>query len=143
MEAQEIYRKAATYCAYQDRCLAELHEKFRVWEVPPKVAAEVLARLAEDKFLDEARYARSFVGGKFRSNHWGRVKIRYTLRQKGIPAALIEAALGQIDEEQYWEALRKLASAKKTTKATLPALYRSLVTKGYEPDLVRAVLKMD
>ncbi len=143
MEAQEIYRKAATYCAYQDRCVAEVNEKFRAWEVPPPVAAEVLARLTEDKFLDEARYARSFVGGKFRSNHWGRVKIRYALRQKGIPSALIEAAFDQIDEDQYRETLRKLASAKKTTKAALPALYRSLVTKGYEPELVRAVLKMD
>jgi regulatory protein len=142
MDAQEAYQKAAAYCAYQDRCRAELREKFRAWEVAPAVAAEVLARLEQDKFLDEARYARSFAGGKFRANKWGRVKIRYALRQKGIAPALIEAALDQIDEEAYLATLQKLATAKKVAPDKRPALYRSLVAKGYEPELVSLVVKL-
>jgi regulatory protein len=142
MDIKEAYQKAAAYCAYQDRCSAELREKFRAWEVPEAVAGPVLARLTEEKFLDEARYARSFAGGKFRANKWGKVKIRYALRQKGIASGLIEEALAQIEEGEYRATLQKLASAKKMAKDKWPALYRSLVAKGYEPELVGAVLKM-
>jgi regulatory protein len=44
-------------------------------------------------FVDEERFAHSFVREKFRFNGWGRVKLRYELQGHGLAAGLIEQAL--------------------------------------------------
>ncbi|MCU0448896.1 MAG: RecX family transcriptional regulator [Bernardetiaceae bacterium] len=142
MDFTAAYAKAAAYCAYQDRCLAEVRAKLTAWEVPPSIAAQVLAQLQAEKFLDEARFARSFASGKFRYHQWGRLKIKQALRLKGVAAAHIAEALAQLDEADYLATLQKLASAKKaTTLAARAAAYRSLVAKGYEPELVAKLIK--
>jgi regulatory protein len=43
---------------------------------------------------------------------WGRVKIRYELKQKQVGDYLIKKALASIDEEDYSLALAKLAADK-------------------------------
>lgn len=58
--------------------------------------------LTKEGFLDEARYVRAFVSDKFRFEHWGRIKISYALRGKGIDDALISEAFDEkIDPEEY------------------------------------------
>lgn len=48
----------------------------------PDEVDETLGRLETESYIDEARYARAFVNDKFRFDHWGRIKIRYALRQR-------------------------------------------------------------
>jgi len=48
-------------------------------------ADKAIARLVEQKFIDDARFARYFVKDKLKFNKWGRIKIGYALRQKGLP----------------------------------------------------------
>jgi regulatory protein len=142
MDFTAAYAKAATYCAYQDRCLGEVRAKLESWEVAAPVLGQVLAQLQAENFLDEGRFARSFASGKFRQNQWGRLKIRQALRLKGVAAPLIAQALAQLDEADYLATLQKLASAKKTaTLAARASAYRSLVAKGYEPELVAKLIK--
>ena len=72
--------------------------------------------------------------------HGGRVRRRSALRQKGISAALKEAAIREIDDTEYEQVLRTLWE-KKThefrgeDKGRDKAL-ASLIRAGFEPGLV-------
>lgn len=144
-----LYQWAAARCAQKEYCASELTQKFRQRGASLSDIESVLARLEDEGYLDESRYARAFVSDKFRFDHWGRVKITYHLRHKGISSAAITEALSEIDEEEYQENLRDfLQSRQRQTKAPTPAaarqkVVRAAVTRGYEAELVFNVLGDD
>ncbi len=107
---------------------------------------EIIASLIEDDYLNEERFARQFVGGKFRMKDWGRKKIYFGLKEKGISDYLIKQAMKEIDEEVYHKTLRDLAAKKYNALKGEQYLVRKkktmdyLLQKGYEPDLVTGVV---
>jgi len=92
--------------------------------------------------LNEERVAIAFAGGKWRIKQWGRVKIKYELKQKQVSEYCIKKALKQIGEEEYLETLNKLAEAKYTALKGVQYLIRKKKTmdqldqKGFEPILI-------
>lgn len=137
-----ILTKAQAYCAYQDRCSSEVMQKLRDWGVDQLRIPKILESLTEDKFLDDRRYAESFVSSKFRLKHWGRNKIVYELRLKKIPSDLISQAMESIDENEYSATLQTLIS-KKTKEVKDSDAFRKkqkiaryLISKGFESELV-------
>ena len=62
---------------------------------------EIIATLIEEGYLNEERFAIAFAGGRFRMKGWGRVKIRYELKQKQVSDYSIKKALEQINEDEY------------------------------------------
>jgi len=54
--------------------------------------------LIEENYLNEERFAILFAGGKFRIKQWGRIKIKYELKQKQVSDYCIKKALAAIDE---------------------------------------------
>lgn len=98
---EKILARAAKLCSTAERCRTDVHEKLLKWGLPETEAAKAIGYLEENNFLDEERFARFFVKDKFRINKWGRVKIGYGLRQKGIPQATIDEALSTIDPDEY------------------------------------------
>jgi regulatory protein len=111
-EPELALSRARRYCAYQERCEREVELKLKAWNVKPALAGQVIRQLKEENYIDDERFARVFVSGKFRINHWGRTKISYELKGKGIPENLINKALEEIDEEEYRNVLRELLSKK-------------------------------
>ena len=89
------------------------------------------------------------MSDKFRFDHWGRIKIAYSLRQKGINAHTIEDALAQIDDDDYHQSLADfIASRRRTTKADSPyalnqKIARAAITRGFEPQMVFDALDED
>ncbi|RMG71355.1 MAG: RecX family transcriptional regulator [Bacteroidetes bacterium] len=145
---QEILQKIQRYCAYQDRCRSEVVSRMRQLGVAEADMEKVLEYLEKESFLDEDRFARSFIRGKFTYNKWGRQKIRHGLRQKGLDESLITQALQEeIDEETYRIALRKLIERKWKTDGDRPRFeleqraLQTLTTKGYEADLIRELMQ--
>lgn len=109
---QQILPKIAAYCSYQDRCQLEIINRLKKWEYSEEDIPEVLAWLKDNKFWDEERYASSFVRGKFRSNKWGRRKIKMALQQKGVSSSIVNKALKEINPEEYQEIAFKIALKK-------------------------------
>lgn len=144
----EVLARMERYCAYQDRCHAEVREKLRDYALEPEEKENVICSLIENRFLDEERFARSFARGKFRVKQWGRVRISRELRARGIHPRLVETALGEIDEREYLAAFQGLLNAKKkevgglTTRARTAKIYNFLVAKGYETDRVWEALNV-
>ena len=62
--------KGRAYCAYQERCQQEVRTKLYEWGLYPKEVENVLAKLIEENFLNEERFAKMYSGGKFRIKKW-------------------------------------------------------------------------
>jgi regulatory protein len=145
-EAEGLYRMAA-YCTSAERCREEVGRKLRDSGLPEEAIRRITSRLVEEKFIDEARYCRSFVNDKLRLNHWGRIKISSELRRRGLPEALITAALCAIDADEYEEILSALLKEKSKTVRGREAgesyykLLRFAASRGFEPALAGACLR--
>ncbi len=142
---EQALQKLKHYCAYQERCHSEVKEKLYSLGVWKKDHDEIIATLIEENYLNEERFAFAFAGGKWRIKQWGRIKIKYELKQKQVSDYSIKKALKQIDEEEYMKVLNKLAQAKYTALKNEQYLVRKkktvdyLMTKGFESDLVKRV----
>ena len=140
---EQAFQKLKHYCAYQERCHQEVKEKLYNLGVWKKEHDEIMATLIEENYLNEERFAIAFAGGKFRIKQWGRVKIKYELKQKQVSEYCIKKALKQIDEADYLKVLNKLAKEKYASLKSDQYLVRKkktmdyLIGKGYEMNLVK------
>ena len=138
----EIKQKIVNYCVYQDRCHAEVEQKMREFLLIPEAKEEILLYLIKENYLNEERFTRSYVRGKFYIKKWGRNKIKVNLLQKGISEKLIIKAYDEIDERDYQDAIRdfieKLVPTYKGLKdyQKKQKIIKHLLSKGYEYDLI-------
>jgi len=109
---EQALQKLKHYCAYQERCHRDVKEKLYNLGVWKKEHDEIITSLIEENYLNEERFAIAFAGGKFRVKQWGRVKIKYELKQKQVSDYCIKKALNQIDDEEYLKVLKNLADKK-------------------------------
>jgi len=107
-----ILTKARSYCALQERCISETEAKLREWKVKPDKAEKIIEQLIKEDYLNEERFAKSFAGGKFRINHWGKTKIIYELERRGVPDLIIQIGLEEIEDEEYEETLSEILERK-------------------------------
>src|SRR5487761_1922976 len=89
------------YCAYQERCHAEVKDKLYSFGLHKNEVEPILSELVSENFLNEERFAIQYAGGKFRIKHWGKIKIKQGLQQKQVSAYCIKKALKEIDEDDY------------------------------------------
>lgn len=104
----EIKQKLVNYCVYQDRCHAEVEQKMREFVLIPEAKDEILLYLMKENYLNEERFTRSYIRGKFNIKHWGKNKIKMHLKQKGITEKLITKSFDEIDNDDYLNIIKKL-----------------------------------
>lgn len=130
------------YCAYRDRSQKEVEDKLLEMRMIPEACEQIVIKLMEEDFLNEERFARSFVRGKFRIKKWGRLKIKKELKQKEISSRVIALAFTEIEDKEYFQTLLDLAEKKHLLlKENNPfkkkkKLYNYLSSKGYESNLI-------
>jgi regulatory protein len=146
LSKEQALPKIKQYCTYQERCHAEVKEKLYAFGLYKKDVEQLMSQLIEENYLNEERFAIQYAGGKFRMNQWGRIKIKYALKQKQVSDYCIKKALKEINESDYKKTLQKLAEQKlKTLKSETNIFSKKkklqdyLLQKGYEGELVRAV----
>lgn len=104
----EIKQKMVNYCVYQDRCHQEVEQKMRDFLLVLEAKEEILLYLMRENYLNEERFTRSYIRGKFYIKSWGRNKIRNHLKFKGVPEKLINKSFDEIDDTDYENTLKKL-----------------------------------
>ena len=145
---EQALQKLKQYCAYQERCHSEVKEKLYNLGVWKRDHDEIIATLIEENYLNEERFAIAFAGGRFRIKKWGRVKIKYELKQKQVSEYSIKKSLKQIDESEYLGVLTKLAEEKYIALKGEQYLVRKkktmdyLLQKGYETELVHKTISL-
>lgn len=144
---EEILGKLRRYCAYRERCTKEVRDKMKKWILGPGDQNELLARLRDESFLDDARFAESYARSKNRQNKWGKYRIAMELRSRNIDEQMVQAALEGIEEEQYREQLKELI-LKKRDELGKPIdfekkqkLLRYVTGKGYSSGEVFGMLE--
>ncbi|OEY72317.1 regulatory protein RecX [Salegentibacter salarius] len=133
------------FCAYRDRSHKEVEEKLRGMNMIPAAQEQIIIQLMQEDFLNEERFARSFVRGKFRIKKWGKIKIKQELKFREISGPIIKNALTEIDQQKYISTLYELAE-KKLKLLKEPDKFKKkrkladfLLRKGYESNLVYEV----
>ena len=143
----DVLDKMAKYCAYQERCVKDVRDKLKTYDIPQEERDKILEYLLDNRFVNDERFAKSFVKGKVNQSGWGLNKIRFHLMRKGIDKELIDEALGQTDEEVYRQRLADILMTKaKTVKADSDyerrrKLAAYAMQKGFEGSLVWEVVK--
>ncbi|AUP79184.1 regulatory protein RecX [Flavivirga eckloniae] len=139
---QEATKKMEHYCAYQERCHQEVRQKLTGMHMIPEAIDIIIVHLLEHNFLNEERFAKAFVGGKFRVKKWGRRRLAFELKKKDVVKVNINQALREIENEEYIEVFNGLAekkadSIKETNKLKKrKKLIDFLIYKGWESHLV-------
>lgn len=147
LSPEQALSKAESYCAYQERCQQEVRDKLYEWGLWPEAVETIIARLINDKYLDEERFAKAFAGGKFRIKKWGRVRIKLELKRRKVSEYCIKQALKEIDEKTYVQTLKKVLDdrlkkikQKKSIKRNY-MLGQYAISKGFEPDMVWDIIR--
>lgn len=142
----EIKLKMANYCTYQDRCHYEVEQKMWDFNLIPEAKDEIMLFLIRENFLNEERFTRSYIRGKFYQKQWGRTKIRINLLKKQVPEKLILQCFDEIDEQDYHLTAEKLFE-NYCSKVTGQNDYqkksktmRYLLNKGYEYETIYSVM---
>lgn len=133
-------KKLQRYCAYQDRCHQEVRTKLLSLQVYGDDLEQIMAELVSDNFLNEQRFAESYVRGKFRIKKWGRIKIKMELKKRRISDYCIRKGMKEIEEEEYLQTLQTLINKKKADVVgksnPKKAIADFLIRKGYEAELI-------
>ena len=143
----EILNDLARYCSQAERCLFDLRKKIQSANLSGDAEKRIINKLVKEKFVDEKRFAHSFVHDKFQLNHWGRIKIVYELKQRGIPSEIYHAAMESIDETEYLAVLHAMLINKKRSIKNHPPrdsyqkLFRFAASKGFESSCISEILK--
>jgi regulatory protein len=109
---QEATRKLEHYCAYQERCHQEVRQKLEGMYMIPEAIDVIIVHLLEHNFLNEERFAKTFVRGKFRIKAWGRRRLTFELKKKDVSKVNINQALAEIEITEYNEVFTDLAEKK-------------------------------
>lgn len=148
LELSEARQKIARFCAYQERAHAEVEEKLYSYGLSRDEVEEILAWLITENFVNEERFAIAYAGGKFRVKRWGKLKIKLYLQQKKVSDYSLNKALNAIDYDDYIASIDYLVeSGSRSLKADnvyqhRHKLSRSIINKGYEPELVWERIKL-
>jgi regulatory protein len=143
----KVLNQLARYCAYQERCVSEIKQKMKVLLVDESDHKAYLSWLLENNYLNEARFVELFVRSKFNQKHWGRNKIMYELKKRGISESMLSHAWNDIAEADYLGQLKKIIQKKKvelktgTSQQKYQKCYAFALSKGYESSLIVAELK--
>jgi regulatory protein len=139
---EEALLKLRNYCSYQERCHQEVRQKLIGMRMIPEAIDQIIVHLLDHNFLNEERFAKTYVSGKFRIKKWGRRRLILELKKRDIGKYNINQALNEINEGDYIETFNALAekrlpyiketnSFKKKKKLADYLLYR-----GWESHLV-------
>lgn len=143
----EALSKLQVYCAYQERCHKEVHQKLRDLGIWKEEANEIISELITDNFLNELRYAKAFAGGKFRVKKWGKKRIIQALKFNQVSAYSIKKAIqSELPEMEYELTLRQVLEKKdqllheSNPYKRRQKLVKYAQDKGYESALIWSIL---
>ncbi|MAB47133.1 MULTISPECIES: regulatory protein RecX [Winogradskyella] len=138
----EAQNKLESYCAYQERCHKEVRAKLQDMNMISEAVDKIMVHLIQNNYLNEERFAKAFVRGKFRIKKWGKNRLVRELKFKDISKYAIDVALKEIEDQDYFETLDELTQ-KRIAQVNEKNIYKKkkkvadyLLYRGWESHLV-------
>ena len=142
----DALEKLKKYCAYQERCQMEVRKKAYSYGLSSEEAESVITDLIRENFLNEQRFAEAYVRGKYKFKRWGRKKLELELKSRQVTSYCIKKGMAQIEPAIYFSNLvhlteKRLPLTKGKNQAEIKQkLFRHLLSKGYESNLIEEVV---
>ena len=138
MPQNEAMQIAMKFCSYRERSKKEVEDKLKSKNFNLDTIRNCINRLMELDFLNNIRFSKSFSRGKNKNNRWGKNKIKFHLKNKGLTSEEISIGIESIEEDIYLDILKKNIDLynKKLKEPNKNKLITHLINKGYEMDLI-------
>ena len=135
--------KIINYCNYRDRSTKEIKTKLLDLNYSTEIIDSAISQAIELGIVDNFRFSKSFSRGKNQKNRWGKIKIAYELKNKGLNNKEITFGLESIEEKTYYKILMKSIEVykRKSKNFDKNKLIKHLINKGYETALVISTIK--
>ena len=140
--ADETLTSLMRLCARAERSSGDALRLMQNWGVNKNEQQKVLQRLIKERFIDDRRYAETFIREKCNLSAWGRYKIQSALKRKGIASDIIAEALAKLNPTDNKKRLQdrlqtKIKHIKYDTEYQLKTkLIRYALSLGFEMDEV-------
>jgi regulatory protein len=150
---QELYASALRALMRRAHSIHEMREYLGRRADDRELVSTVVAKLRENRYLDDARYALDYARAHAQTRRQGRFRIARELRARGVPDQHIEAALDVVFAETDEAALvrarlqRRFGPSKAKgerillDRRKLASLYGSLLRAGFSSDTIRAEIR--
>ena len=135
--AQFSYGKnlALYHLSFKQRTAKEVKDYLTQHDIQPETISQVLDNLKKDNWINDKRYAHSFIQSNFLTGDKGAFVLKQKLSQKGISSTIIEDELSQFDftelTDKVAEKLLKKHQGKLPSKALQDKILQSLINKGF------------
>jgi regulatory protein len=136
---------AYRYLGQRDRTVTEVRRYLEGKRVDPATIDEAVADLGDQGYLDDARYALQFAEDRRTLDDWGTERIERKLRNAGVAADLVDAALAAQDASAELEAavglLRRRFREPPADDRERNRALGILVRKGYDLELAHDAIR--
>jgi regulatory protein len=146
--SQELYASALRALMRRAHSIHEMRVYLERRTTDEDAIAQVVARLRELNYLDDARYALEFARQRANSRRQGRFRIARELRARGVPDRYIDAAVQEVfaetgEAEIVRARLKRHLSHMRgmLSQRQIASIYRSLLRAGFAADVIRAELR--
>ena len=136
---EKALERLAGLCARSEQCESEIVRKLFNWGISGNDRKEIIDYLKENRYLDDARYARCYARDKARFSKWGPIKIKAELFKRKIQASFIREAIEEVEPSVWKDSLLNVARSKaenldfsgEEVYENRQKLFRYLISRGF------------
>lgn len=145
LSSHQAYTCALRLLGRRAFSVRELANKLRRREVEEEVVQEVVDRLKQEGWLDDAAYARAYVHDRLLFHPAGRRTLKLELLRRGVDSDLADAALSNLGQAAEEDLVRRLAAKRRRRggapePAEVERLRRWLLGRGFSYSTVAKVV---
>lgn len=147
-----LYEYAVRALGRKMRTVAELKRLMRERvkhqeEIGQLLVEVVIAKLKEQKYLNDTNYAESYSRFRKENEKFGRMRVVQDLKAKGVHGDIIDKTVGAAyqdvnDEQLAREYLGRKRVPKPATQRDAAKVFRTLVRAGFASRVIFRILKM-
>ena len=142
-EFGKLFDKTLNLLSYRPRSEHELRDYLKRKKQPPALIEKILNKLSKLGYVDDEAFAKRWVEHRRSIKATSSLKLRAELKQKGVPAEYIDAALSE-QKEADDEAIKQLIEKKRSKYADTQKLMAYLARQGFRyDDIKRALSEQD
>jgi regulatory protein len=139
----KAYARALELILRRLRSRKELEDYARRKEWSDDTKRRVITRLEERGYLDDQKFAQSWVRSREAIKPSSRRKLELELRQKGIAQPTIQEVLAEDGEHDELSTLRRIVAKKRARYSDERKFMAYLARQGYNFDAIKQVLAED
>ena len=126
---------ALYHLSFKQRTAKEVKDYLTQHDIQPDIISQVLDALKKENWINDRKYANSFIQSNLLTGDKGAFVLKQKLSQKGISATIIEEELNRFDftelAERVAEKLLKKYQGKLPSKALQDKILQALINKGF------------